>query len=89
MKECVRIVVAFLCLFAVQVGAREFVFDFSLPGTDNVLASVFSFSVGDTINLSLPNGQPSFSLGIVSAPPSGIAGQSFIAKDAGDRKSVV
>ena len=81
MKECIRIAVTFLCLFAAKVEAKEFAFDFSSQRMDNSSVSVFSFSVGDTINLSLPYGQPSFSLKIVSAPPPGIAGQSFIAKD--------
>ena len=89
MKECIRIVVTVLCLFAAKAEAREFAFDFSTQGMDDVSASVFSFSVGDTINLSLPDGQPSFSLVIVSAPPPGIAGQSFVAKDVESSASAI
>ena len=47
------------------------------------------FSVGDTIDLALPDGLPSFSLSIVAAPPAGIAGQSYIARDAHSQASAV
>ena len=89
MKECVRIVMTVLCLFAVQVEAKEFAFDFSLQGMGDASAPVCSFAVGDRINLSLPDGQPSFALEIVSAPPPGIAGQSFIATDAATGASAI
>jgi len=88
-KGCIRIVVTSLCLFAAQIEAREFSFDFSSQGTDSASAPVYSFAVGDTVNLSLPAGQPSFSLEIVSAPPPGIAGQSYIARDTQSQASAV
>ena len=47
------------------------------------------FAVGDTIDLALPDGLPPFSLSIVAAPPAGIAGQSYIARDTRSRASAV
>ena len=47
------------------------------------------FAVGDTINLALPDGLPSFSLSIVAAPPAGIAGQSYIARDTQSQASAI
>ena len=44
--------------------------------------------IGDTIDLSLPEGV-AFSLSIVAAPPAGIAGQSYIAHDANSEASAV
>ena len=88
-KECIRIIVTFLCLFAAKVEAREFAFDFSSQGMDGVSVPVISFAVGDRINLSLPDGQPSFSLEIVASPPPGIAGQSYIARDTQSQVSAV
>ena len=52
-------------------------------------ASEISYAVGDTIDLSLPDGQPSFSLSIVAAPPAGISGQSYIARDTQSQASAV
>ena len=52
-------------------------------------ASEVSYAVGDTIDLSLPDGQPSFSLSIVAAPPAGIAGQSYIARDTQSQASAI
>ena len=46
----------------------------------NAAAVPESLAVGDVIDLSLP-GEVAFSLELVSAPPAGIAGQSFIARD--------
>ena len=46
----------------------------------NAAAVPESLAVGDVIDLSLPGGA-AFSLELVSAPPAGIAGQSFIACD--------
>ena len=79
----------FLGLFAPRAEAREFTFDFSVPQIDTASATVRAFTIGDTINLSLPEGQPSFSLLIVAAPPAGIAGPSYIAKDAQSQASAV
>ena len=78
-----------LCLFTVWAEAREFTFDFSAPQIDNASAAVQAFAIGDTINLSLSEGQPSFSLLIVAAPPAGIAGPSYIAKDSQSQASAV
>jgi len=89
MKACVRIGVTILCLFSVQMEAKEFAFDFSSQGTGDATAPVYSFAVGDRISLSLPDGQSSFALEIVSAPPPGIAGQSFIAKDVASSASAI
>lgn len=47
------------------------------------------FAVGDMIDLALPDGLPSFSLSIVAAPPAGIAGQSYIARDTRSQASAV
>lgn len=52
-------------------------------------ASEVSYAVGDTIDLSLPGGLPSFSLSIVAAPPAGIAGQSYIARDTQSQASAI
>ena len=52
-------------------------------------ASEISYAVGDTIDLSLSDGQPSFSLSIVAAPPAGISGQSYIARDTQSQASAV
>ena len=81
--------VMFLCLCAARAEAREFTFDFSAPRIDTAAATVPAFVLGDTINLSLPEGQPSFSLLIVAAPPAGIAGPSYIAKDSQSQASAV
>ena len=81
--------VMFLCLFAAQAEAREFTFDFSASQIDNASATVPAFAIGDTINLSLFKGRPSFSLLIVAAPPAGIAGPSYIAKDLQRQASAV
>ena len=85
----IRLAVTLLCLFAAQVEAREFAFGFSVQRTGEASAPVNSFAIGDTISLSLPDGQPSFSLSIVAAPPAGIAGQSYIARDALSQASAV
>ena len=45
------------------------------------VATPTSISIGDVFDISFPDGV-AFSLEVVSAPPGGIAGQSFIAKDA-------
>ncbi|MBQ2625045.1 MAG: chitobiase/beta-hexosaminidase C-terminal domain-containing protein [Kiritimatiellae bacterium] len=61
-----------------NASASEFLYDFSSSG--EAVDSVPAFAVGDKLLLSGPGGV-SLSLDIVSAPPAGIAGQSFIAKD--------
>ena len=52
-------------------------------------AGEISYAVGDTINLPLPDGLPSFSLSILAAPPAGIAGQSYIARDTQSQSSAI
>ena len=47
------------------------------------------YAVGDTVNLPLPGGLPTFSLSIVAAPPAGIAGQSYIARDTQSQASAI
>ena len=79
---------AYLCLLATTFGllaahakAETRVYDFSAQGTGSVSQSAPAFALGDRILLTGTDGV-SFALEIVSAPPPGIAGQSFIAKDA-------
>ena len=88
-KSHLYLAVMSLCLFAARVEAKEFTFDFSVQRIDGASATVHAFALGDTINLSLPEGQPSFSLQIVAAPPAGIAGPSYIAKDLQSQASAV
>lgn len=52
-------------------------------------ARAATYAVGDTIDLALPDGQPKFSLSIVAAPPAGIAGQSYIARDLNSQASAI
>ncbi|MBR4616034.1 MAG: hypothetical protein IKO55_10555, partial [Kiritimatiellae bacterium] len=52
------------------------------------VGTVPAVAVGDTLNLKL-FGDVDFVLNIVSAPPAGIAGQSFIAKDANGSASAI
>ena len=52
-------------------------------------ARAATYVVGDRIDLALPGGQPSFSLSIVAAPPAGIAGPSFIARDMNGEASAI
>ena len=61
-----------------HASASEFSYDFS--GAGGSVDAMPAFAVGDKLLLSGPGGV-SFSFDIVSAPPAGIAGQSFIAKD--------
>ena len=48
-----------------------------------------SLAIGDTVDVSLSDGLPSFSLAITAAPPPGIAGQSYIARDMHGQASAV
>ena len=88
-KAHLYLVVTFLCLFAVRAEAREFTFDFSSQRIDDASATGHAFAVGDTINLLLPEGQQPFTLLIVAAPPAGIAGPSYIAKNMHGQASAV
>ncbi|MBR4259023.1 MAG: chitobiase/beta-hexosaminidase C-terminal domain-containing protein [Kiritimatiellae bacterium] len=82
MKRTIGIAVLALALScrAVSGAAAEFAFDFAGPGAAEGAVSIPSFAVGDKILIRGPDGL-SLSLDIVSAPPAGIAGQSFVAKD--------
>ena len=88
-KSHLCLAVMSLCLFAARAEAREFTFDFSAQRIDGASVTGHAFEIGDTINLSLPEGQPSFALQIVAAPPAGIAGPSYIAKDLHGQASAV
>lgn len=70
-----------LAAFALAVCARAetYVYDLAREG-GSAVATPASVSVGDIFDISFPDGVV-FSLEVVSAPPTGIAGQSFIAKD--------
>ena len=72
------VIAALAFAFGFNASASEFLYDFSSSG--EAVDSVPAFAVGDKLLLSGPGGV-SLSLDIVSAPPAGIAGQSFIAKD--------
>ena len=72
------VIAALAFAFGFNASASEFLYDFSSGG--EVGESMPALAVGDKLLLSGPGGV-SFSLDIVSAPPAGIAGQSFIAKD--------
>ena len=65
--------------FAVCARAGTYAYDLARAGGSAVVAPA-RVSIGDIFDISLPNGI-AFSLEVVSAPPAGIAGRSFIAKD--------
>ena len=72
-------IIATLCfVLGFHASASEFSYDFSDVGEAG--ETIPAFAVGDKLLLGGPD-DVSFSLDIVSAPPAGIAGQSFIAKD--------
>ena len=72
---------AALAALALAVCARAgtYAYDLAREGSSAVAAPA-RVSIGDVFNISFPNGI-AFSLKVVSAPPPGIAGQSFIARD--------
>ena len=73
-------IIAVLCfVLGFHASASEFSYDFSDVGEAG--DTIPAIAVGDKLLLRGPDGV-SLSLDIVSAPPAGIAGQSFIAKDA-------
>ena len=72
------IIAALAFVFGFHASASEFSCDFS--GEGETVETIPAFAVGDKLFLRGPDGV-SLSLDIVSAPPAGIAGQSFIAKD--------
>lgn len=65
---------------AVCTRAETYVYDLAREVGSGVVPPT-SISIGDIFDISFPDGV-AFSLEVVSAPPAGIAGQSFIAKDA-------
>ncbi len=68
-----------MCFVAFRAAIGAQVYDFSAQWTEGV--DIPAFGVGDRIVLVGPEAT-SFALEIVSAPPPGIAGQSFVATDA-------
>ena len=72
------IIAALAFVLGFHASASEFSCDFS--GEGETVETIPAFAVGDKLFLRGPDGV-SLSLDIVSAPPAGIAGQSFIAKD--------
>ncbi len=89
-----RMVLLSSALAALCAGASQYTLDFTAASALDAEAPVLrraemaasvgtvpAVAVGDTLNLKL-FGDVEFALDIVSAPPAGIAGQSFIAKDA-------
>ena len=64
---------------AAYTRAETYVYDLARDGGS--IATPTSVSIGDIFDISLPDAA-AFSLEVVSAPPAGITGQSFIAKDA-------
>ena len=76
-KSIFAVLAAFALVF--YACAETYVYDLS-HGGDSTIAAPASISVGDIFDISFPGGV-AFSLEVTSAPPAGIAGQSFIAKD--------
>ena len=72
------IIAALAFVLGFHASASEFSYDFS--GEGETVETIPAFAVGDKLFLRGPDGV-SLLLDIVSAPPAGIAGQSFIAKD--------
>ena len=72
------IIAALAFVLGFHASASEFSCDFS--GEGETVETIPAFAVGDKLFLRGPDGV-SLLLDIVSAPPAGIAGQSFIAKD--------
>ena len=72
------IIAALAFVLGFHASASEFSCDFS--GEGETVETIPAFAVGDKLFLRGADGV-SLLLDIVSAPPAGIAGQSFIAKD--------
>ena len=64
---------------AVCAHAETYVYDLA-RGDGSAVVAPRGVSIGDIFDIALPDGV-AFSLEVTSAPPAGIAGQSFIAKD--------
>ena len=79
MGKHLRLSLATICLLAARAAAEVYSYDFSAQGAAGDFVTTSMFAIGDRILLAGPDGV-SFSLEIISAPPPGIAGPSFIAK---------
>ena len=73
---------------AVALCAHAASFDIDCAGDGAPVSAPSSLAVGDTIAVRAPGGA-SFALRLVSAPPAGVAGQSYIARDDGGSASAV
>ncbi len=100
-KNATVLLIALSLFWSVAVCAAEYTLDFSSGVAHDAEAPVLrraemstnvgtvpAVAVGDTLNLRL-FGDVDYALRIVSAPPAGIAGQSFIAKDANGSASAI
>ena len=73
---------------AVALCAHAASFDIDCAVDGAHVSAPSSLAVGDTIAVRAPGGA-SFALRLVSAPPAGVAGQSYIARDDGGSASAV
>ena len=84
-----KTMLAALAAFALAACARAEAHTYALAREGcSAAAAPTSISIGDTFDISFPDGS-AFSLKVVSAPPAGIAGQSFIARDGRSNASAV
>ena len=100
-KNAAALLIASSLFWSVAACAAEYTLDFTCGVAHDAEAPVLrraempanvgtvpAVAVGDTLNLRL-FGDVDYALRIVSAPPAGIAGQSFIAKDANGSASAI
>ena len=100
-KNAAALLIASSLFWSVAACAAEYTLDFTCGVAHDaeapvlrraempaVMGTVPAVAVGDTLNLRL-FGDVDYALRIVSAPPAGIAGQSFIAKDANGSASAI
>ncbi len=100
-KNAAALLIASSLFWSVAACAAEYTLDFTSGVAHDaeapvlrraempaVVGTVPAVAVGDTLNLRL-FGDVDYALRIVSAPPAGIAGQSFIAKDANGSASAI
>ena len=71
---------AALVAIPIAFGACADTYSIDLSGVGSPVEAPARVAVGDVIDLAMP-GDVAFSLTVVSAPPAGIAGQSFIARE--------
>ena len=84
-----KTMLAALAAFALAACARAEAHTYALARKGcSAAAAPTSISIGDTFDISFPDGS-AFFLKVVSAPPAGIAGQSFIARDGRSNASAV